>query len=161
MEAGLQGKNLFTNKVLQTGFKLLEKYIKPDQRPSCGSVQFRKQLAINLFFKSVLDICREQPSLEKLSDKITETILLVVQYKEPSKVIKNPLAQLSLQFPSPIDIYHPSDLYCAFVVAKRINHRYLSTNASSALVRSLNFYDQLTRFTKIFLSEHGRNCCLF
>lgn len=50
-EAFLKGKNIFDNKVLQAVFKLLNEELECDDVPPEPHPEFRKKLAISLFYK--------------------------------------------------------------------------------------------------------------
>ncbi|KAJ3639854.1 hypothetical protein Zmor_003189 [Zophobas morio] len=52
----LAGKNLFDNSVLQQVYTSLTNELDPDVRPPDPSPEFRKKLAISLFYKAVLSI---------------------------------------------------------------------------------------------------------
>ncbi|KAG6462344.1 hypothetical protein O3G_MSEX013203 [Manduca sexta] len=53
----LIGKNLFTNETLQGALNVLEHEIVVTNSPPEPSVEYRKQLALGLFYKSVLSLC--------------------------------------------------------------------------------------------------------
>ncbi|XP_050301532.1 xanthine dehydrogenase/oxidase-like [Anthonomus grandis grandis] len=55
-ETLLNGLNLFDNQTLQKAFQSLDQEVKPDQDPLEPSPECRKKLAINLFYKFVLNI---------------------------------------------------------------------------------------------------------
>ncbi|KAG6464941.1 hypothetical protein O3G_MSEX014825 [Manduca sexta] len=53
----LIGKNLFTNETLQGALNILENELVVTNNPPEPSVDYRKQLALGLFYKSVLSLC--------------------------------------------------------------------------------------------------------
>lgn len=145
----MEGRDIFDQKVLQLAFKRLSKYLKPDSHSLHSSVEIRKQLAINLFYKSILSICSEEslPEILKSGATIFDCILPKATHKFNSIQDLFPLtqpipqlealAQITGDIQYPNDLPHfPDDLYCCFVVAKKINHRFISANASEVLVRT-------------------------
>ncbi|KAJ2951525.1 hypothetical protein O0L34_g13677 [Tuta absoluta] len=56
-ESYLIGKNLFKNETLQEAIRHLKNELNPVEMPPEPSAEFRKQLAINLFYKGLLHIC--------------------------------------------------------------------------------------------------------
>ncbi|KAJ2951526.1 hypothetical protein O0L34_g13677 [Tuta absoluta] len=56
-ENGLVGKDLFTNETLQKAIGILKDELTAEENPPEPSAKFRKQLAINLFYKGVLSLC--------------------------------------------------------------------------------------------------------
>ncbi|XP_073945874.1 uncharacterized protein [Choristoneura fumiferana] len=56
-ETFLVGKKLFTNKNLQAAIKVMEQELVVEANPPEPSVEYRKNLAINLFYKGLLSLC--------------------------------------------------------------------------------------------------------
>lgn len=77
-EAYLVGKNLFTNSVLQGALNLLNSEITPDFIPPDKSPEFRKNLAMSLFYKSVLSLC--------------PTGQLTAKYKSGASLLERPIS---------------------------------------------------------------------
>ncbi|XP_063385400.1 uncharacterized protein LOC134671467 [Cydia fagiglandana] len=56
-EKFLVGKKLFTNETLQGAIKVLEEELVAEEHPPEPSAKYRKNLAINLFYKGLLSLC--------------------------------------------------------------------------------------------------------
>ena len=140
----LKEKNPFDKETLRTALQRLTKYLKPNSVIGQEAPEVRKQLAINLYFKSLLSICPEDllPELLKSgaasmdspmrsqTDKFHPEDALYPLNNDLSLTQWNPKSQTSLSHL----LHHPGDLYCCFVTAKKINHRFKSVDASGALV---------------------------
>lgn len=55
-EEFLRGKNVFDASVLTGAFQVLSEELQPDANPLDASPEYRKQLALGLFYKSILRI---------------------------------------------------------------------------------------------------------
>lgn len=147
------------------------KYLKPTADP-CSPPGFRKQLAINLFYKSVLSIRKDFPIASKQSGgTIIERPLSsgICKWKSIEKYspIFQPIPNIEAidQFCGAIksthDIpYHEADLWCCFVLAKKMNHRFVSVDASKARVRMKNSSCYKSCY-KIFITGIGGCCGIF
>ncbi|XP_063385553.1 uncharacterized protein LOC134671625 [Cydia fagiglandana] len=58
-EEFLKGKNLFTNKTLQEAIEILMSEVVVEENPPQASANYRKNLAVNLFYKGLLSLCPE------------------------------------------------------------------------------------------------------
>ncbi|XP_063365129.1 uncharacterized protein LOC134653665 [Cydia amplana] len=58
-EEFLRGKNLFTSKTLQEAIEVLKSEVVVEENPPQASANYRKNLAVNLFYKSLLSLCTE------------------------------------------------------------------------------------------------------
>lgn len=66
-EEFLQGKNLFDESVLNGAYQVLMEELQPDTHLLDASPEYRKQLALGLFYKSVLRIA---PSSVNIDEKL-------------------------------------------------------------------------------------------
>ncbi|KAJ2948180.1 hypothetical protein O0L34_g9988 [Tuta absoluta] len=75
-EAFLSGKMLFTNQTLQSAISMLKKELVVVENPPEPSVQYRGQIAINLFYKGLLSLCPKDiiyPRFQSGAVKLKET----------------------------------------------------------------------------------------
>lgn len=143
MEKALLGKNLFDKEILEKAFEKLTKYMKPETEPGESSPEFRKQLTKNLFYKSLLSVCHDKDYAID-TDQISQSIQLPVTIfgqKTEDQGRSGDLMQIfrGLGNYSEDLLHHPEDLYCYFVTAKKIHHRFVSADPSTALVSLISF----------------------
>ncbi|KAI5634816.1 molybdopterin-binding domain of aldehyde dehydrogenase domain-containing protein [Phthorimaea operculella] len=75
-EAYLVGKTLFTNQTLQSAIGVLKNELVVVEKPPEPSVKYRGQLAINLFYKGLLELCPKEvlyPRFQSGAVKVKET----------------------------------------------------------------------------------------
>ncbi|CAH0550925.1 unnamed protein product [Brassicogethes aeneus] len=94
-EKYLKNKNIFDNSVLQQAFASLDREIKTDYRPPDDGPEYRKQLAICLFYKFVLSIAPK----EKISTK----------YQSGGFLLKRPLSKGTQEYSTKKDMYPVSE----------------------------------------------------
>ncbi|XP_073946023.1 uncharacterized protein isoform X2 [Choristoneura fumiferana] len=80
----LKGKIVFNNVILQSAIKILDKEIEPKYDPAQPSPDFRKKLAIGLFYKVILNIC--------------PTSAISPRYRSGSSLIQRPLSHGTQEF---------------------------------------------------------------
>lgn len=145
----LIGKSLFTNETLQGALHELSEEIQPDWVLPDASPEYRKKLALSLFYKFILSIAPES------------SIVLNARYKSGGTTLDRPLSsgkQSYDTYPSkwPLTQYTPkleglaqtsgeaeyvndiprmpNELHAAFVLANEIQSRIIKIDASNALV---------------------------
>lgn len=146
-ERMLPGRFLFTNDTIQSALRTLEHEIHPDYVLPDASPEFRKKLAISLFYKGVLSIC--------------PTALVKAKYKSGGELLQRPISSGTQSYDTYPDKYpvsqvvkkieatiqcsgearyindipkQPFELWAAFVLAKKINGKIIGFDASPALV---------------------------
>lgn len=85
-EKYLAGKNIFANDVIQTALKTLSNELKPDWVLPDASPEYRKNLAISLFYKFVLNIAPESSATIKS------------EFKSGGAVLERPISTASQRF---------------------------------------------------------------
>ncbi|CAG9813286.1 unnamed protein product [Phaedon cochleariae] len=154
----LKGKNLFNNETMQTAFKSLDQEIQPDDAPPEPTPEFRKKLAISLFYKFILKVCPDnlvssrnksggymfhRPVSNGIQEygtnrdkwPLTEPLPKLEAYGQTSGQAK--------YVDDLIDL--PNQLYAAFVTANApANSRIVSVDASPALKMKgvVRFFDK-------------------
>lgn len=154
------GSNLYENATIQRAFGTLEAELVPDWVLPDASPDFRKRLAIGLFYKSVLGTAPNgvlvNPKfrsggtlIERPLSSGTQTFDTVEQnYPLTQPVMKlEALLQTSGEavFQNDIHQRQDDDLWCAFVLATEINASILAIDTSAALVRMKNFLSVIPR----------------
>lgn len=145
----LQGKDLYNNETLQAALTSLSDEIKPDWVLPAASSIYRKELALALFYRFILETCPKGTVSDKYksgavpiqrslstgistfnTDKnmwpITEPVLKyegLVQCSGEAKYI-NDIPPME------------NELWAAFVTAKKVNAKISHIDASEALVRT-------------------------
>jgi len=149
-EKFLVGENLFENKSLQNALTILNDEIKPDFVLPDASSEYRKNLALSLFYKFVLNIAPK----EKISDKFRSGSELLKRglssgtqtfdtYEKNWPLTKNiPKIEADAQCTGEAKYVNDfpkvsNELHAAFVTAKNVHGVIKNIDASNALV-SLN-----------------------
>lgn len=145
-ESFLTGKDIFDNDVLQAALRSLEIELRPDWVLPNPPPEFREQLAINLFYKSVLNIApvavprRNQSGATLMERPVSKGIQMAYPNKERFPLTK-PMPKLEAYLQTAGQLQYtndlqdtPNDLWCAFVVARKIKKQFRGTDASPALV---------------------------
>lgn len=158
------GKNLFSNDIVQSAISTLSAELDPDWVLPDASVEYRKNLAISLFYKFALSVIPEgQYSLKP-------------EYKSGGTVMERPLssgkqtfdtieknwpltknipkieaiAQTSGEAKYANDLPpQPGELYAAFVLATQAHSRIAKLDASDALV-CITFPKSCIKITTLF-----------
>ncbi|XP_050507821.1 xanthine dehydrogenase isoform X1 [Diabrotica virgifera virgifera] len=156
-EALLKGKTLFSNDTLQQVFDSLNKELDCDYAPPDPSPEFRKNLAIALFYKFILKICPEDIVLEKyksggtLLDRPISTGTQEYGTNEDEWPLTQPIPKLEslvqcsgeaeYVMDKPI---RPHEVFCSFVTAQALpGSKIVTIDASKALALPgvVAFYD--------------------
>ncbi|KAL1373969.1 hypothetical protein pipiens_005053 [Culex pipiens pipiens] len=147
-EKFLAGKNLFSNDVFQRALKTLSNELNPDWVLPDASPEYRKNLALSLFYKFVLNIASEDNASIKSQYKSGGSVLerpvstasqRFDTYKENWPLTKNipkieGLAQTSGEAQYTNDIpARPNELHAAFVLATKAHAKIEKIDASEAL----------------------------
>lgn len=148
-EQVLVGKDPFSNETLQEALKALENELKPDWILPDASPDYRKNLAMSLFYKFMLMIVPETKSTARyksggviLQRELSSGTQVVDTYEKNWPLTKNiPKLEADVQctgeakyvndFPSMYD-----EVFGAFVTAKLVHGKIASIDASRALVCS-------------------------
>ncbi|KAG5869882.1 hypothetical protein JTB14_025532, partial [Gonioctena quinquepunctata] len=130
-ETYLIGKMLFDNKVLQTAFATLDGEIIPEYEPPDSQAEFRKQLAVSLFYKYILRIAPDAfLSTRHISGRDTlerslSTASRTYQTDESMYPVSKPVSKIESVYQTTGEAEYISDLpdlpeqlYAAFVLAK-------------------------------------------
>ncbi|CRL08599.1 CLUMA_CG021336, isoform A [Clunio marinus] len=146
LEKFLIGKDIYLNEVLQNACEVLEKEIKPDSDPSISSPEFRKHLAISLFYKFVLntspsDKVKSEFKLggETLKREISSGQQQIDVNEGKSKLYKRiPKVEADIQCTGEAQYVNDipkfeNELHAAFVLGDKVNGRIKSIDASEAL----------------------------
>jgi len=146
-ETFLIGENLFENKSLHNALTILNDEIKPDWILPDASSEYRKNLALSLFYKFVLNIAPKDSVSEKyqsggqnLKRGLSSGTQTFDTYEKNWPLTKNiPKIEADVQctgeakyindFPS-----MPNELHAAFVTAKNVHGVITNIDASDALV---------------------------
>ena len=148
-EAFLIDENLFENKSLQNTLTILNDEIKPDWILPDASTEYRKNLALSLFYKFVLNIAPK----EKISDKFRSGSELLKRgmssgtqtfdtYEKNWPLTKNiPKIEADVQCTGEAKYVNDfpkvsNELQAAFVTAKNVHGIIKNIDASNALVSS-------------------------
>ncbi|XP_055691105.1 uncharacterized protein LOC129794330 [Lutzomyia longipalpis] len=145
-EEVLQGVDIFENNVLQRAFEALDQDIQPDSSINEPLPEYRKLLAMGLFYKAVLSVAPE--------DRVQE------RYRSGATVLERPISSGTQQYttntenypltqPLPKDtaleqtsgeaeyvndmIHLPDDLWATFVIATQVNARISYVDPAIAL----------------------------
>lgn len=146
-ELFLRGKNLYVNETLQIAIRVLKNELKPDQVLPDASVEYRKLLAISLFYKFVLNTSNKnviKPEHRSGAELLQRPLSSGTQTYDTQKdkfpitepVVKNDgLAQISgvAKYSNDMQHYY-NELWAAFVPATKVCYKIGSIDASEALV---------------------------
>lgn len=146
LEKFLVGRNIYENDVFKNAVEILEKEVEPDAILTSASVDYRKHLAISLFYKFVLNTVpsdKIRPEfktgaelLKREISKGTQTIEANESksklYKKVPKVEGEVQCTGEAQFVNDIPKYQ-SELQAAFVLGDEVHGRIASIDASEAL----------------------------
>jgi xanthine dehydrogenase/oxidase len=144
LEKFLVAKNIYDNEVFKNAVEILSKEIKPDATLPNASVDYRKRLAISLFYKFVLntaDNVKEEfkSGSEILKREISKGIQEVEANESKSKLYKRiPKIEGEVQctgeaqYVNDIPKYQ-SELHAAFVLGDKVHGRISEIDASEAL----------------------------
>ncbi len=148
-ETFLRGKKLYTNETLQLAIRVLNNEVKPDQAIGDASPEYRKRLAVSLFYKFVLNTSNE--SLVKPENRSGANILnrplssgtQTYDTKEEKFPLTEPIPkyggieQVTGAAKYTDDVRHFRDqLWAVFVPATKVRSKIGKIDASEALVRS-------------------------
>lgn len=143
-EEYLIDKNVYSNEVLVEALNILSNELTPDENPSNASMEYRKELAVALFFKFILSTMDED-AIDDLQRDISSGVqsTSTSQQKWPiTKDVPNVdglrLAAGEVQFTNDIP-QQKNELWAAFVPATTVNARIASIDASEALVFIIPF----------------------
>lgn len=147
-ETFLRGKTLHTNETLQIAIKVLKNELKPDDVMPDASSNYRKQLAISLFYKFVLSTCngnRVRPEHRSGAQILQRPLSSGIQIYDTQKdeypltepiVRYEGLSQVSGAAKYTNDIPHiHNQVWAAFVCATKVHSRIGKIDESKALVR--------------------------
>lgn len=154
-ETFLNGKNLHTNETLQIAIKVLKNELKPDQAMLDASPEYRRQLAISLFYKFVLSTCNEnliQPEHKSGANILQRPLSSGTQIYDTRKdeypltepIVKyDGMAQVSGAAKYTNDVPHlHKELWAAFVVATKVRYKIGKIDATKALVKKTKKFNQ-------------------
>lgn len=165
-EKSLQGKNLYTNETLQSAISYLNSELLPDWVLPDASPEYRKNLAISLFYKFVLNTAPEgkvkaenKSGGEILHRPLSSGTQVFDEYKD-----KFPLTQPVPKYEGLIQVSGEAqysndipkldkELWAAFVHATKVRAKIGKIDASDALVKAMRL-SWLFGLTKLF--EHYR-----
>lgn len=150
-EKSLQGKNLYTNETLQSAISYLNNEIDPDWVLPDASPEYRKNLAISLFYKAVLNTApsdKIKPENKSGGDILERPLSSGMQIFDTYKD-KYPLTQPVPKYEGLIQVSGEAqyandipqldnELWAAFVPATRVRAKIGKIDASDALVISKN-----------------------
>lgn len=146
----MTGSNLYDDVTIQRAIVSLESEVNPDWKLPDASPGFRKRLAIGLFYKFVLNTAPSNVVVNPryrsggqlierpLSSGIQTFDTVEENYPLTQPVIKlEALMQTTGTAVYQNDVHHrkDDDLWCAFVLATRINYTIARIDATAALVR--------------------------
>lgn len=144
------GRNLYDNSTLQMALSALEREVNPDNFLPDATAEFRKRLAIDLFYKFILNTIPAEVPLDPkhrsggsllhrpLSSGRQTFDTQPNNYPLTQPVIKlDALMQTSGEalYQNDIRYRDDDDLWCAFVLATQIDARILQIDTTQAMVR--------------------------
>uniref|UniRef100_A0A1B0DPG2 Aldehyde oxidase/xanthine dehydrogenase a/b hammerhead domain-containing protein n=1 Tax=Phlebotomus papatasi TaxID=29031 RepID=A0A1B0DPG2_PHLPP len=132
-EQALNGVDIFDNNVLQRAFASLDQEIQPDSSVNEPLPEYRKILALGLFYRAILSVAPEERVQQ--------------QYRSGATMIERPNYPLTQPLPKDTaleqtsgeaeyvnDMVHlPDDLWATFVIASQTNSRISYIDAAVAL----------------------------
>lgn len=146
LEKFLVGKNIYDNETLQDACEVLQKEIQPDSELPNASPEYRKTLAISLFYKFVLNtapsdqVKAEFKSGAELLKREVSSVKQVIEvnegksqlYKRIPKIEADIQCTGEAQFINDIPKFQ-NELCAAFVLGDKVNGRIVNIDASEAL----------------------------
>ncbi|XP_058054257.1 uncharacterized protein LOC131205952 [Anopheles bellator] len=135
----LKGKNLLTNETLQSALKILAEELKPDWVLPDADPEYRKNLALSLFYKFVLSIAPDSVRSEfRSGGTVSKRAVSSGSQKYDTFIKQCPklegLLQTSGEAKYTNDLPHlPGELYAAFVHGTRVGGKIISIDPSVAL----------------------------
>ncbi len=146
-EKSLEGKNLYTNETLQSAISYLNNELQPDWILPDASPEYRKNLAISLFYKFVLNTAPEdkvkpehKTGGEILQRPLSSGMQMFDTYEDKFPLTQpvpkyEGLIQVSgeAQYANDIPLLD-NELYAAFVPASKVHAKIGKIDASEALV---------------------------
>lgn len=146
LEKFIAGKDIYSNEVFKAALKVLNGEVKPDSVATSASADYRKHLAVSLFYKFVLNTApadkikgefesgaellkREVSSgHQEIEDNRSKSEL----YKRVKKVEAEIQCTGETQYVNDIPKYQ-NELHAAFVLGEKVNGRIVNIDASEAL----------------------------
>ncbi|KAG5676994.1 hypothetical protein PVAND_006785 [Polypedilum vanderplanki] len=145
-ETFLIGENLFENSTLQRALAILNDELKPDWVLPDASPEYRKNLALALFYKFILNIAPNEKVVAKfksggeiLKRDLSSGTQTFDTYKQNWPLTKNiPKIEADIQCTGEAKYINdhpplPNELHAAFVTAKNVHGEILNIDASKAL----------------------------
>lgn len=175
-EKSLQGKNLYTNETLQSAISYLDNEVTPDWVLPDASPEYRKELAISLFYKFVLNTAPDgkvkseyQTGGEILQRPLSSGRQTFDTYKDKYPLTKpvpkyEGLLQVSGEAKYSNDMPQlDNELWAAFVPTSKVRAKIGKIDASEALVNLYGKYFLLSVSHKdlIIFTENARCPVLF
>lgn len=170
-ETFLIGENLFENSTLQRAFAILNDELKPDWILPDASPEYRKNLAISLFYKFILNIAPNDKVAAKfksggeiLKRDLSSGTQSFDTYKQNWPLTKNiPKIEADVQCTGEAKYINdhpslPNELHAAFVTAKYVHGVIKSIDASKALVKNNFLICHHSLKTNLF-TENARSGC--
>lgn len=146
------GKDPFSNETIQGALRVLNDELKPDWILPDATPEYRKKLAMTLFYKFMLMIVPESKSNSKyksggviLQRGVSSGVQVFDTYKENWPLTKNiPKLEADVQCTGEAKFVNdcpslPNEVFAAFVTAKLVHGKIDKIDASRALVR-FNFF---------------------
>ena len=146
LEKFIVGKDLYTNEVFKEALKVLECEVKPDSELPKATPEYRKHLALSLFYKFVLNtapvdkIKRQFKTGAEILKREVSSGQQVIEanegksklYKRVKKVEADIQCTGETQYINDIPKYQ-NELHAAFVLGDKVNGRIVNIDASEAL----------------------------
>lgn len=145
-EAALIGKNPFSNATLQCALNALKEELIPDWVLPDASPEFRKNLAMALFYKNMLNIMPETKASSRyrsggkvLEREISSGTQVFDSYEKNWPLTKNiPKIEADVQCTGEAKYVNdipkmPNEVFAAFAVAKKVHGKIVRIDATSAL----------------------------
>ncbi|XP_049839222.1 uncharacterized protein LOC126284382 [Schistocerca gregaria] len=145
LEQYLEGENIYESSTLQQALRILDSEIQPEKMPPEASPEYRKGLAVALFYKFVLSISPEslKPNLRSGGEMLKRPLSSGKQVYDTKKQLwplGKPVSKLEALFQCSGEAMYvndlptmPGELYCAFVVTSIANGHIRDTDPSDAL----------------------------
>ncbi|XP_049767938.1 uncharacterized protein LOC126101302 [Schistocerca cancellata] len=145
LEQYLKGENIYESSTIQQALRILDSEIQPEKMPPEASPEYRKGLAVALFYKFVLSISPEslKPNLRSGGEMLKRPLSSGKQVYDTKKQLwplGKPVSKLEALFQCSGEAIYvndmptmPGELYCAFVVTSIANGHIRGTDPSDAL----------------------------